>query len=143
MKNREAYAEEIVAIALAGESIAINRETLKPCACMAADCHKCLLNAGDYTCDGDALEAWAESEYTPAFKLDELVMVSDNGHTWYPRYYKGYDVTAVRAPFIVWSSGTNSITAADAMDTTHFRYCRVPTIEDIAKERAKNGIEEA
>lgn len=143
MKNREAYAEEIVAIALVGETVAIDRETSKPYACVVIGCDNCLLNNSDYSCDEEALKTWAESEYVPTYRLDELVMVSDNGHTWYPRYYKGYDATAVRAPFIVWSSGTNSITAADAKDTTHFRYCRVPTIEDIAKERAKNGIEEA
>lgn len=142
MKNREAYAEEIVAIALAGESIAINRETLKPCACMAADCHKCLLNAGDCTCDGDALEAWAESEYIATFKLDELVMVSDSGLGWCTRYYKEYDTTAKKAPFVVWCGGSNSMTALDAKDITHYRYCRVPTDKELAEIRRRNGLEE-
>lgn len=142
MKNREAYAEEIVAIALAGESIAINRETLKPCACLAADCHKCLLNADDYTCDGDALEAWAESEYTPAFELDELVMVSDHKGAWIPRHYKRYDSGAEKS-FVVWGGGTSSMTAQYKSDTVHYRYCRKPTDEEIAEIKAKNGLEEA
>lgn len=142
MKNREAYAEEIVAIALAGEPIAINKKTLKPCACITLDYNKCLLSEDEYVCNDDALQAWAESEYTPTFELDELVMVSDYKNGWAPRHYKTYD-TGAEKPFVVWAAGTTSMTATYNSDTTHYRFCRKPTDEEIAEIKARNGIKEA
>lgn len=142
MKNREAYADTIVAIALTGETLAIHTETLTPYACHALGCDKCLLNNSDYECDDDALKAWAESEYTPTFELDELVMVSDNKSIWTPRYYKEYSKATENKPFVVWASGATSMTAAYHTDVYRYRYCRKPTDEEIAEIKTRNGIKE-
>lgn len=89
MTNREKYMKEICDVALSGERVAVNRETLVPCKCGAVSCKKCIANTANGLCDYNLIDKWANSEYVEPrpFKKDELVEVSDDGIDWKLRYF--------------------------------------------------------
>lgn len=69
MKNREKYAEELLNIACAGKSIAIDKRTMQIRSCEGFLCGQCLFD----DCDdcGAKLAEWAESEYIEQPKISK------------------------------------------------------------------------
>ena len=66
MTNKEYYGKEIIAIALQGDTIAINKETGWPVSCEETNCNECALNliiGNSDICGQQLLPKWAEAEH--------------------------------------------------------------------------------
>ena len=93
MTNYEYYKDEIMAIIEDGYSLAVNKNTEKPCACQDILCGECLFGCGIASCTSacrDARKAWLNSEYNkpvaPTITVDEKLLLSMlNRNAWIAR----------------------------------------------------------
>lgn len=129
MTNREKFKEEICDIAINGERLAVDRETLEPCACSHIEwCRDCIANG--IKCN-DVIKEWANSEYVEPchFEDNELVEVSDNGEDWKLRYFSHQENGRV---YCYVSGYTNK----EAIGTCSWNYCRkYGTLGGLVKEQ--------
>lgn len=65
MLNREKYSKEILDIACAGSSIALNSKTKELCSCSSISCVDCEFSGFEDSCL-DACETWCNLTYIPA-----------------------------------------------------------------------------
>lgn len=95
MKNKDKYAKEIIEIACAGETLAINKHTNKPVPCDSLECCDCLLcNDGYEGCvDCSSPLVWCNNEEDikiedyidwSKVKVDTPILVSDDKSFEYP-----------------------------------------------------------
>lgn len=126
MTNREKYKDNILDIALSGNTVAVDSITRIPIACNRMYCKDCLRGMG---CSNDKLVDWANSEYmeNPSYwkevKVDTPILVRNSeSDNWTRRYFAKYDNGEVYA----WNSGITSWTAGNYSDPddkmTHWRY---------------------
>lgn len=76
MKNKEKYAEDIIALAICGFNIACYKKTKELVACETLDCEKCMFNS-DGNCTA-IRKSWFESEaeQTEADKAAEIARLT-------------------------------------------------------------------
>lgn len=111
MKNKEFYANEIIEIAIHGESMGVNKNTLTPCACNSIDCSKCLVHVYNVDCcDSDKLLEWANAEHVDKYEHDEVVLWKNSKFDeWIPAHYAYYKDGCHQ----VYANGCSSLTAKD------------------------------
>lgn len=96
MTNYEKYKDDIIKTLFTKGGIGIDKKTgeLRSC-CMLDYCKNCQFN-GD--CRSDTIRKWLDSEYVEPEKgevdwskvpIDTKVLVSNDGVTWYKRYFAG------------------------------------------------------
>lgn len=126
MLNKEKYAQEIVEIAINGNSIAIVNN--KPCSCDNIEwCSNCDLIRGCNSCD-ELLKQWANSEYKEKeigwskVPVDTSIIVwrYENGEK-YKRHFAYFKENKIYA----WNDGRTSYTASNNDDVSVWKYAEI------------------
>lgn len=119
MKNKEYYANEIIDIAIRGESMGVDRKTLTPFHCCSDNCEKCIASMRDhYSCDEEEVTKWANDEHVDEYEYDEVVLWRNSMFDeWIPSYYAYYG----DGRHYVFADRCSSITA---LGTTPVNYVR-------------------
>lgn len=139
MKNKEKFAKEIVEVAIQGGSLAKTKGCIV--SCCSISCRSCDFNgynacgdvSGDVAC-GDVRRDWANAEHEEPkiqpevrnCKIDDKILVSDDGKRWYPRHFADIESDVVFA----WDTGGTSWTRGNRMTrTVAWGYAKLPESE--------------
>lgn len=111
MKNKEYYANEIINIAIQGESMGVDRITLTPFHCCSDNCDKCIASMrGHYSCVDEKLTEWANAKHEDKYEHDEVVLWRNSMFDeWTPAYYAYYK----DGRHYVYGWGCSSLTTKD------------------------------
>ena len=132
MLNREKYAEEIIEIALQGNSIAKTRGILVTC--RETKCALCDFNGpiDPDCCEYKRLE-WANSEYIEPpvdwskVSVDTPILVRQSeSNEWVRRSFAKYENNMV----YTWEAGTTSWSAGGPVHITDWKYAKLAESED-------------
>lgn len=129
MTNFEKYGKDIISDLLCDdEHHSINKETGKIELCDKLPCENCLFfldNDNDYCFDKDTLEKWLNEEASEVdwsrVPVDTKVLVSDDGITWFNRYFSHYAYKKVYA----FNNGCTSWTTPDSSKVTYWKYTKL------------------
>jgi hypothetical protein len=112
MTNREKYAEQILDIAVTGNSIAVDKKG-KLHKCNELDCRDCIFSRVEYSepsCK-EKIKKWSEQEYVEPpvdwskVPVDTKVYVRDSdSDPWEPRYFAKFEDGKI----FVWTNGATS-----------------------------------
>lgn len=125
MTNREKYAEQILDIAVTGNSIAVDKKG-NFYKCSDLECENCIFSRveqDDCYC-GEKIKKWSEQEYVePAVDwskvaVDTKVFVRDSdSESWCPRYFARFK----NGEIFTWTNGVTSFSAKGFDDVTWWR----------------------
>ena len=108
MTNKEKYKEEILDYLINCSDIAIDKKTGTVCDCsFQIGCSWCAFCNEDGNCCERNKTKWLNEEYVEPkvdwskVPVDTPVLVSQNGSTWFKRYFAGFDKGVVSA----WNQG--------------------------------------
>jgi hypothetical protein len=104
MTNYEKYKDELLKHVIARADIGLEIHTNKLIDCSDLHCEKCKFNAnGMFMCKNvREMEKWLNSEYVEEEKekvdwskvpIGTMILVSNDGVTWYRRYFAGIDTS--------------------------------------------------
>ena len=116
MTNREKYAEQILDIALAGGSVAVDKKG-NICRCTDIGCNNCIFaktKTDDNRSCKKRIKEWSEQEYVEPpvdwrkVPVDTKVFIRDyDSQPWRPRYFAKFE----NGRIYTWSDGRSSFTA--------------------------------
>ena len=129
MKNKEKFAKEILDIACSGDCIALANGKLVPCETIP--CTYCYFSKNVISCK-TRIKEWAESEYEELkiqpevknCKVDDRILVSDNGEKWFPVHYAGHNEQ--QELVFAWKNGCTSWSMDEV---TSWDYAKLPESE--------------
>lgn len=131
MTNFEKYGKELISDLLnKDDRYSINKETGKIELCNRLPCDNCLFldnddDDNDYCFDKDILEKWLNEEASEVdwskVPVDTKVLVSDDGITWFNRYFSHY---AYKKAYI-FNNGCTSWTTPDSSKVTYWKYTKL------------------
>ena len=120
MTNREKYAEQILDIALASGSVAVDK---KGNICRCANCNNCIFaktKIDDCSCK-KKIKEWSEQEYVEPpvdwskVPVDTKVYVRDSDiEHWRPRYFAKFEGGKI----LTWNYGATSFSADNLNDVS-------------------------
>lgn len=123
MTNREKYAEQILDIALAGGSVAVDKKG-NICRCAEVGCNNCIFvktKTDDNRPCKKRIKEWSEQEYVEPpvdwskVPVDTKVYVRDGDSAyWNHRYFAKFEDGKI----FTWANGTTSFTAKGFDDVT-------------------------
>lgn len=133
MTNKEKYKEEILDYLINCSDIAIDKKTGTVCDCsFQIGCSWCAFCNEDENCCERNKTKWLNEEYVEPkvdwskVPVDTPVLVSQNGSTWFKRYFAGFDKGVVSA----WNQGATSWSSDFDDDTTKWTYAKLAESEE-------------
>lgn len=126
MTNFEKYGKDIIGELLYNDDChTIDKETGKVESCDRLPCESCLFLDNDCCFDKGTLEKWLNEEASEVdwskIPVDTKVLVSDDGITWFNRYFSHY---AYKKAFI-FNNGCTSWTTPDSSKVTYWKYTKL------------------
>lgn len=133
MTNKEKYKEKILDYLINCSDIAIDKKTGIVCDCsFQIGCSWCAFCNEDGNCCERNKTKWLNEEYVEPkvdwskVPVDTPVLVSQNGSTWFKRYFAGFDKGVVSA----WNQGATSWSSDFDYDTTKWTYVKLAESEE-------------
>lgn len=133
MTNKEKYKEKILDYLINCSDIAIDKKTGIVCDCsFQIGCSWCAFCNEDGNCCERNKTKWLNEEYVEPkvdwskVPVDTPVLVSQNGSTWFKRYFAGFDKGVVSA----WNQGATSWSSDFDDDTTKWTYAKLAESEE-------------
>lgn len=121
MTNREKYAEQILDIALAGGSVAVDKKG-NICRCTDIGCNNCIFaetETDDKRSCEKRIKEWSEQEYVESpvdwskVPVDTKVYVRDSdSDPWKPRYFAKFEGGEI----FTWTNGATSFSRDSVCD---------------------------
>jgi hypothetical protein len=118
MTNREKYAEQILDIALAGGSVAVDKKG-NICRCTDVGCNNCIFaktKTDDKRSCEKRIKEWSEQEYVEPsvdwskVPVDTKVFIRDSdSQPWRPRYFAKFE----NGKIYTWNDGRSSFTSLE------------------------------
>ena len=131
MTNKEKYNDELMKILIHGGKLGVQKETGKPFICGAMICGSCKFFGGSKICSEER-KKWLNEEYIEPkvdwskVPVDTPILVSENGLTWFKRYFAGFDKGVVSA----WNQRATSWSSDFDDDTTKWTYVKLAESEE-------------